>query len=84
MLDEFLQSVERGLPLMRDGRQVTPGFFEPRRLQFPNAFAAARCAANETRVRKHLQVLGNCLPGDRAVRCQFGNGSRSTLGKPRE
>src|SRR5262249_53440641 len=72
------------VPLARDPVEVLVGVGEPPRHERPDALPAAAIAADETRVREHLEVLGDRLTRDARPDAQAYDRARTAGGQAAE
>ena len=71
LLHESLEARERRIPLGRDAVEVGVRIHEPPGLEVPHLVPSSPRAADETRVRKHAEMLGDRLTRDRGLRAQL-------------
>src|SRR5579885_2817168 len=62
--DEFLQTIERLVPLVRDAVEVAPRLGQPLGVERPDAFPPTPDVMDETGTGENVQMLGDGLAGD--------------------
>jgi hypothetical protein len=77
-----LQTAKGIVPLLGDQVEMAARLSQAPPFQYPNAFAPAPRAMDETRVFHHVQVFRNCLTGDSRSRRESADGHRSAITEP--